>query len=175
MPVLRGGKVNVDTLRAPLLRCTVTRDATVLALLRGEKNCCESTRERIVPLGPRVGSVDVVIGVDLTGGLARVRIGAVCLAGVLAETVAAIRAVEVHLPSAQVGVVLPGAVRAGTEVLPDNIERVKIFFGIREGGGTLLSRGPVVTAIFRAGRVFKSLIVGRTRGLVLTGALARVR
>ena len=151
------------------------RGAIVLSLLRGEKDCCELAAARTVPLGPRVGSIDVVIGVDLTGGLGRVRTGAVRLAGVLGGMVAAVRVVEVHLPSAQVGVVLPGAVRAGTEVVPEEIERVTLLFGMREGGGTLLSRGPVVTPIFRAGRVFKFLTVGRSRGLVLTGALARVR
>ena len=58
--------------------------------------------------------------VDLTGGLPRVRTGAVRLTGVLGGTVAAARVVEVHLPPAQVGVVLAGGVRAGTEAVTNS-------------------------------------------------------
>ena len=120
-------------------------------------------------------SLDGLAVVTLSGALPRVRTGAVRLSVMSTKMVPVARVVEVHLPSAQVGVVLAGAVRAGTEVVPEEIERVTLLFGMRVGGGTLLSRGPVVTPIFRAERVFKFLTVGRSRGLVLTGALARVR
>ena len=74
--------------------------------------------------------------------------------------------VDVHLPPAQVGVVLLGAVRAGTEAVTNSDARETTAFCSRRGGGTLLSRGPVVMAAFRGGRVFGSFNVGRTRGLV---------
>ena len=129
----------MDTLRAPLLGCTVTREAIVLSLLRGGKVCRGSAPARTVPTGPRVGGVALtlaralliltvsvfkvvvvfvaIVVVDLTGALPRVRAGAVRLNVVSRRTVPVVRVVEVHLPSAQVGVVLPGAVRAGTEVV----------------------------------------------------------
>ena len=62
-------------------------------------------------------SLDGLAVVTLSGGLPRVRTGAVRLSVVSTKTVPIARVVVVHLPSAQVGVVLPGAVRAGTEVV----------------------------------------------------------
>ena len=113
------------------------REAIVLSLLRGGKVCRASIPARTVPTGPRVGgfalvvlvllvvvfkAVVVVVAaatvvVDLTGALPRVRAGAVRLSVVFWTMVLVVREVEVHLPSAQLGVVLPGAVRAGIEVL----------------------------------------------------------
>ena len=120
------------------------REAIVLSLLRGGKVCRASTPARTVPTEPRVGgfalvvlvafvkrtmvvlvilvlsAVVVVVAtvvVDLTGALPRVRAGAVRLTVVFWAILSVARVVEVHLPSAQVGVVLPGAVRAGTEVV----------------------------------------------------------
>ena len=135
-PVFRGGRVSVDK-----LPCAVTREAIVLALPRGGKVRRESTRGRSVPLGLRAGGVALTYGltmsalvvftivvfdtainvavavVDLTGALTRVRAGAVRLRIVLSATVPVACVVDVHLPPAQVGVVLAGAVRAGTEVV----------------------------------------------------------
>ena len=106
------------------------REATVLSLLRGGKVCRASIPARTVPTGPRVGGFALVVVelgavlaaaetvvVDRTGALPRVRAGAVRLTVVFWTIVSVARVVEVHLPSAQVGVVLPGAVRAGTEVV----------------------------------------------------------
>ena len=119
------------------------REAIVLSLLRGGKVCRASTPARTVPTGPRDGGFALVlvafvkrtivvlvilvlsavlvvvatVVVDLTGALPRVRAGAVRLTVVFWTIVLVVRVVEVHLPSAQVGVVLPGAVRAGTEVV----------------------------------------------------------
>ena len=111
------------------------REAIVLSLLRGGKVCRASIPARTVPTGPRVGGFALVvlvrlvvvfkavvpfvatIAVDRTGALSRVRAGAVRLTFVFWTIVSVVRVVEVHLPSAQVGVVLPGAVRAGTEVV----------------------------------------------------------
>ena len=113
------------------------REAIVLSLLRGGKVCRASIPARTVPTGPRVGGFALVVlvrlvvvfkavvvvvitatvVVDLTGALPRVRAGAVRLTVVFWTIVLVARVVEVHLPSAQVGVVLPGAVRAGTEVV----------------------------------------------------------
>ena len=107
----------------------MTRDGIVLSLLRGAKVCRVPTPARRVPTGPRVGGfafvvvlgavvvVTATVVVDLTGALPRVRAGAVRLSVVLCETALLLGVVVVHLPSAQSGVVLPGAVRKGTEVL----------------------------------------------------------
>ena len=112
------------------LRATVTREAIVLSLLRGGKVSRETTPARTVPTGPLVGGVKftvvvsntvvavvAIVVVDLTGALPRVRAGAVRASVVLTTTVPVVRVVDVHLPPVQVGVVLAGAVRAGTEVV----------------------------------------------------------
>ena len=63
--------------------------------------------------------VDVLITrVALAGGVLRVRRGRNSSWSRTSNSMVLVaRVLEVHLPSAQVGVVLPGAVRAGTEVV----------------------------------------------------------
>ena len=59
-------------------------------------------------------------GVDLSGARTRVRTGAACLLFVVCVTIPVARVLEVHLPPAQVGVVLAGGVRAGIEVVTNS-------------------------------------------------------
>ena len=59
----------------------------------------------------------------------------------------------VHLPSAQSGVVLPGAVRKGTEVLACSGARDPMLLCTRDAGGVTRPRVSVVMAIFRGGKV----------------------
>jgi len=165
MSVLRGGGVDVDTFRAPLFGCTVTRAAAVLSSFRGRIFLLRFISGRSVPLGPRVGGVDcdfslvlettlmlkiavfntvvsvATLVVDLTGTLLRVRTGAVCLNLVIAGAVPVVRLCGEHLPPSQIGVVLAGAVRTGSVL-------VSIAFWTRD---------LVATPAFRTGRVSAAL------------------
>ena len=153
----------------------------MLSLLRGGKVCRASTPTRTVPTGPRVGGFALVVlvrlvvvfkavvvvvitatvVVDLTGALPRVRAGAVRLTVVFWTIVSVVRVVEVHLPSAQVGVVLPGAVRAGTEVVASSGARDTVVRCPREGGAVLVPRGPVLASSSRGACVADSGMRGR--------------
>ena len=140
------------------LRATVTREAIVLSLLRGGKVSRETTPARTVPTGPLVGGVKFEVMVfntvvDLIGALPRVRTGALRLTGVLGGTLAATRVVNVHLPPAQLGVVLAGAVRAGTEVVSRSGAREPILVSKRDTGGVTRPRIPMLMPVFRGGRV----------------------
>ena len=97
VPDLRGGRVDCF--------CEVRRMAGLLVLV---SVTCEGWW------------VDAIAVVVLTGALPRVRTGAVRASVVLSATVPVIRVLEVHLPPAQVGVVLAGGVRAGTEVVTNS-------------------------------------------------------
>lgn len=147
----------MDTLRPPLLGCTVARTAVVLSLFRGAIFLLRFISGRSVPLGPRVGGFDcdfslvlettsmlkvevfsTVIGVvtlvvDLTGAVLRVRTGAVCLNFVIAGAAPVVRLC---------GVVLAGAVRTGSVL-------VSIAFWTRD---------LVATPVFRTGRVSATLL-----------------
>ena len=156
------------------------REGIVLSLLRGGIVCRASIPARTVPTGPRVGGfalvvfvkrtlvvllIVVILGadvnsaltatvvVDLIGALPRVRAGAVRLKVVICFIVPVTRVVVVHLPSAQEGVVLPGAVRAGTEVVADNGARDPMLLSTRDAGGVTRPRVPVPMPVFRGGRV----------------------
>ena len=87
---------------------------------------------RTVPPGPRVGST---VG-DLVGTSPRVRGGKLSLTVVFAAAVI-------------VGVVLPGAVREGTEVVTFGADRETAFVPARDEGGVTRPRVSVLVPVMR--------------------------
>ena len=108
----------------------------------------------------------VMICLDLTGGVGRVRPGGVCVADVADDSVSVVCTVGRHPSSLQVGVVLIGGMRTGAVTFLRSGERIVLVSCARGGSDHVRLGRLVVTLSSLGGRVVPCLNVDRLLDLL---------